>query len=376
MFVNINELKKNIRYKEIMPLPSKDDYEALKNSIKKYGIKIPIVVNKNYEIIDGYSRYSVAKEIGLKEIPCRILSFGNKFEEEEYIILANLHRRHLNNAQKADIGLKLLEIEKERARERQKIAGKLYGEKHPKEEVVPKSEQPLETGKAIEIVAKKVGVGKDTLWKAKKIKEKAEENENVKKLWDKAISGKKTINAVYKKVLESERPATPSMPKDKYNVIYADPPWKYEFSVSSTRAIETKYSTLTTDEICNIIPPATNDAILFLWTPAPKLEDGLKVMKVWGFSYKTNMVWVKDKIGMGYYFRSKHELLLVGIKGDFKPPKEDRRFPSVLEASREEHSKKPEKMYEIIENMYPNGKYLEMFARNRRKGWASWGVEV
>ncbi len=88
------------------------------------------------------------------------------------------------------------------------------------------------------------------------------------------------------------------------------------------------------------------------------------------------MVWVKDKIGTGYYVRGKHELLLINTKGKIPPPIEENRFPSVLNAPRKEHSAKPDEVYEYIEIMYPNRKYLELFARNQRENWTSWGLEI
>jgi N6-adenosine-specific RNA methylase IME4 len=88
------------------------------------------------------------------------------------------------------------------------------------------------------------------------------------------------------------------------------------------------------------------------------------------------MVWVKDKIGNGYYVRGKHELLLIGMKGDIPTPEESNRPASVIEAARLEHSRKPEKVYEIIEKMYPNRSYLELSARSQyNEKWTTWGNE-
>jgi N6-adenosine-specific RNA methylase IME4 len=179
------------------------------------------------------------------------------------------------------------------------------------------------------------------------------------------------------KYTPSEPVITPDMPKGVFNVVLADPPWEYDFSKSDSRAIENQYPTMETDKICELQPPFADNAILFLWVPAPKVREGLRVMSAWGFEYKTDAVWVKDKIGMGYYFRSKHELLFVGTKGDFSPPLEKDKPISVIESPRTEHSKKPEILYDHIERMYPNGKYLELFARkSKRPNWTAWGIEA
>lgn len=164
----------------------------------------------------------------------------------------------------------------------------------------------------------------------------------------------------------------------KYNLIYADPPWRYDFSKSKSRAIESHYQSMSLEDICNLPIPAKKDSILYLWATAPKLIEALKVMEAWGFTYKTNMVWIKPTIGMGYHSRGKHELLLIGTKGKMSPPGSQSRYQSVINASKGEHSKKPDLVYEIIEEAYPPTDYklLELFARNTRKDWSSWGNEL
>lgn len=169
-----------------------------------------------------------------------------------------------------------------------------------------------------------------------------------------------------------------SLPEGNFDVLYADPPWRYDFSKSDSRAIESHYQTMELEEICNLDVPAAKNAILYLWATAPKLLEAQRVMKAWGFDYKSNMVWVKPTMGMGYHSIGKHELLLIGTKGKMSPPGAQSRYQSVINASKGEHSKKPDLVYEIIEEAYPptEHKLLELFARNRRIGWTSWGNEI
>lgn len=164
------------------------------------------------------------------------------------------------------------------------------------------------------------------------------------------------------------------IPEGEYTVIYADPPWRYDFSETVTREIENQYPTMDIEEIKNMTIPSHKDSVLFLWATAPKLKEGLNAMESWGFNYKTHAIWDKGKIGMGYWFRGQHELLLVGTKGNYSPPLPENRISSVIYQEREGHSLKPE-LYEIIEKMCPNGKYLELFARGgrARKSWTFWG---
>jgi N6-adenosine-specific RNA methylase IME4 len=170
----------------------------------------------------------------------------------------------------------------------------------------------------------------------------------------------------------------PPIPTGRYSVIYADPPWDYEFSRSESRSVGNHYPTMTIEELADVPVPslAEKDAVLFLWATSPKLSVSLNLMDCWGFDYRTCMVWVKDRIGMGYYARQQHEILLIGKRGEPALPLESDRPSSVVNAPRGEHSAKPEVFYEIIERMYPGRSYLELFARSRRDGWISWGNQI
>ena len=163
-------------------------------------------------------------------------------------------------------------------------------------------------------------------------------------------------------------------PDGKYRVIYADPPWQYNNSGFVTSA-EEQYPTMSTEEIGNlpVRDLADENAVLFLWATNPLLEDALKVCKAWGFDYKTNFVWVKNQHTGGFYCFGQHELLFIATKGSMLP-KTGSLHSSVVNASRREHSRKPDEFYGIIEAMY-DGPYIELFARNKREGWNGWGVD-
>ena len=164
----------------------------------------------------------------------------------------------------------------------------------------------------------------------------------------------------------------------KYPLILADPPWSYDYSSTDNREIENHYPTMPLNEICElpVTDKAMDDCILFLWATSPKLEESLQVINAWGFKYTTNFVWVKDKIGMGYYGRQQHELLLIAKRGAVPVPPPANRPSSVVKANRLEHSQKPDCFYEIIEEMYPTLPKIELFARNGREGWDRWGNQA
>jgi N6-adenosine-specific RNA methylase IME4 len=99
-------------------------------------------------------------------------------------------------------------------------------------------------------------------------------------------------------------------------------------------------------------------------------------MKAWGFEHQTHFVWVKDRRGTGYWNRNRHELLLVGTKGNIPAPAPGKQWESVIHAPVGAHSEKPAIFYELIEDYYPNLLKIELFARRRRKGWLAWGAEA
>jgi N6-adenosine-specific RNA methylase IME4 len=167
------------------------------------------------------------------------------------------------------------------------------------------------------------------------------------------------------------------IPAGTFEVIYADPPWRYRFSETKSREIENQYPTMSLDDIKALDIPSADDCVLLMWATAPKLAEAIEVIAAWGFDYRTCAVWDKEKIGMGYWFRGQHELLLVGVKGEYPAPLPENRFSSVYREARGEHSAKPERYYEMIEAMFPGRTYLELFARSRHgEGWEVWGNQL
>lgn len=161
----------------------------------------------------------------------------------------------------------------------------------------------------------------------------------------------------------------------RFPVIYADPPWAYDFTESPSRAIENHYPVMTLEDIKALDVPAAEDAVLFLWSTPPKLAEAAEVMAAWKFRYRTCLVWVKPSIALGKWARQRHELLLIGTRGGFPAPLKPAP-DSVYEEPRAGHSVKPERFRELIEAMCPGQPYCELFARGGRPGWAAWGYEA
>lgn len=164
----------------------------------------------------------------------------------------------------------------------------------------------------------------------------------------------------------------------RYPIIYADPPWQYWNRLGSTRDVENHYPTMTLEQLCSlpVANLATDHAVLFIWATAPKLPDCLKVIESWGFEYTTNLVWVKDRIGMGYQVRGQHELLMIAKRGQVPVPEAKAKPPSVIFSPRRGHSQKPPEAYAVIEQMYPDLPRIELFGRNARQGWSLWGNQI
>jgi N6-adenosine-specific RNA methylase IME4 len=172
-----------------------------------------------------------------------------------------------------------------------------------------------------------------------------------------------------------------------FGTILIDPPWRFQ-NRTGKMAPEHKrlhrYPTMSFEEIAALPVGryANKPSHLYLWCPNALLREALEIMAAWGFTYKTNIVWYKvrkdggpDGRGVGFYFRNVTELLLFGVKGSLRTAKPGRTQVNILSTRKQEHSRKPDQIYEIIEAC-SSGPYLELFARERRKGWTQWGDEV
>lgn len=173
----------------------------------------------------------------------------------------------------------------------------------------------------------------------------------------------------------------------KFGTILADPPWRFTNRTGKMAPEHrrlSRYATLTVEEIMEI-PVATAlkpNAHLYLWVPNALIAEGLAVMKAWGFTYKSNIVWFKirkdggpDGRGVGFYFRNVTELLLFGVHGHLRTLSPGRRQVNILRTQKREHSRKPDEQYAIIEKCSP-GPFFELFARGARPGWKQWGNQV
>lgn len=174
---------------------------------------------------------------------------------------------------------------------------------------------------------------------------------------------------------------------ERFGTILADPPWRFSNRTGKMAPEHrrlSRYTTMSFEEIAEL--PVAQLALpkshLYLWVPNALILEGLEIMKRWGFTYKTNLVWYKvrkdggpDGRGVGFYFRNVTEVVLFGIRGSLRTLRPGRRQVNIVISRKREHSRKPDELYGIIERCSP-GPYLELFARHSRRGWSQWGNEV
>lgn len=175
---------------------------------------------------------------------------------------------------------------------------------------------------------------------------------------------------------------------EPFRTVVADPPWRFQNRTGKMAPEHLRlmrYATMDLPEI-NALPVSSvcaERAHLYLWVPNALLAEGMAVMRAWGFTYKTNLVWYKirkdggpDGRGVGFYFRNVTELVLFGIRGkDNRTLAPGRRQVNLFGERKREHSRKPEALYDVVEDCSP-GPYLELFARHERAGWHQWGNEI
>lgn len=174
----------------------------------------------------------------------------------------------------------------------------------------------------------------------------------------------------------------------RYATILADPPWRFQNStgkVAPEHKRLSRYGTMSLEDICAlpVQQAAADTAHLYLWVPNALLAEGLEVMKSWGFTYKSNLVWHKvrkdggsDGRGVGFYFRNVTEIILFGVRGkNARTLQPGRSQVNMIQSQKREHSRKPDELYPIIEACSP-GPFLELFARGAQPGWDVWGNQA
>jgi len=365
-------------YCKLFPPMPEDQFNALKDDIRDNGLRHPIVLFEN-KILDGRHRYLACLRLGRQ--PVSVIYDGN--DPLGFVISHNLNRRHLDESQRAMIAARLANIQ---------------GAGRPSNEIVHKSTIAADA-------AAKMNVGRRNVFNAKKVLK-----EGTQELAEAVDAGKIAVTVAakiadlepeqqqqviadprpdqaIKKVMRQEREheladrtiqQSLAVAGKLYGVIYADPPWRYEtYSENGMdRSADNHYPTMSMFDMLTLDVPAADDCVMFMWATVPMLPEALDLLDTWGFEYKSQICWVKDRMGTGYWTRNMHEILLIGTKGSVPAPAMGMQPPSVLTVPAGRHSEKPALFADMISTLYPTTPKLEMFARIGRVGWDVIGNEA
>lgn len=385
------------------------DVAALAHSMKTLGLLQPIGLDESHKLLWGHRRLEAAKLLGWASIEAKVADLDSLLVEHD----ENEMRKEFSSSERVAIGKALEERVGERRGQPESIVVNLpqYSEGSIRQNFDEYSGQ-----RTRDVAAKQAGFGSGKTYDyAKKVVEQGtpeliesvdrnevsvsaaasvatlpfvEQREIVARGPKEILAAAKQIRGEKRQeTLLNKRTVAQNLPsfggKKMYNVIYADPPWEYSNS-GVHGAANHHYHTMSTDRIESLLGDlgviVSDNAILFLWITNPLMAEAFHIIERWGFRYKSNLVWIKRELkkpGSGFYVRGRHELLFIATRGNFTPL-EDVAPPigSVIESPIQEHSRKPEEVYEIIERLYPGCNYLELFARqNKRSGWDSWGNE-
>jgi len=342
-------LKINPKFKALIPLLSKEEYAQLEENLLLNGIREPISL-WGETIIDGHNRYEIAQKYGLL-----FTTINYDFENEDnvllWIIKNQFGRRNISAYDRSILALNLKPIIAEKAKEQQI--------RKPISVVSQNSEKqkPIDTQKELAEIA---GVSHDTIAKVEKIEQIA-----TPEIKSQLKRGDISINKAYQDIKRQEKQQKIIIPQPessdvKYDVILAD--WIQQYNFQEIKVLEI---------------PAENNAVLYIWATAPKLIEALEVLHSWGFTYKSQMVWDKENIGTDHWVRGQHEILLIGVKGTFKPPASETKVSSVYKEKLTQQSKKPNYYYDLIEKMHPNCRYIELFSKEKHnEKWTIWNNQI
>lgn len=332
----------------LFPLMNEQEIILLSMDIKANGQREPIIILDDM-ILDGRNRYRACCCVDIE--PNVVVYRGSNPLND--VISWNLHRRHLNESQRAIIAAKIANM-KQGTRSDLEPCAKLRN-------VVSQPE-----------AAKMLNISRRSLQTAKQI------IQNAPHKVAEIEAGTKTITQVRRELnREKIQEFIPEKPSGKYRVIYADPPWKYGDQLTENYgATRFHYPTMSITDLCALpIKDLSEDnAVLFLWVTSPILDECWPVIKAWGFEYKTSFVWDKVKHNMGHYNSVRHEFLLICTRGSCLPDI-NKLYDSVVTIERsDKHSEKPKEFREMIDELYPNGERIELFARIETDGWKTWGT--
>jgi N6-adenosine-specific RNA methylase IME4/ParB-like chromosome segregation protein Spo0J len=366
---------------EMLPLVQGAEFDRLVADITEQGLLHPITLYQS-KVLDGRNRERACRAAGVEP---GYVEFEGK-DPAAFVISQNLARRHLGPSERAMVAARMANL-----KWGQRISDKAEGQICLSEaaQMLSVSERSVRSARVvlergIPELREAVVHGRLAVHDAEKAARLPGE---AQKRFLEAAGAGKTFAAWQTNYGRKERAAelaatAAAMPvgEKRWPIILADPPWDYEISAPGREHSHPaqNYPVMSLADICAlpVADLASESCVLFLWTTSPCREQAFEVIRAWGFTYKTSLVWDKEIMGMGHWVRGQHEDLLIAIKGSPPLPPTESVPASVIRERRRQHSRKPEASYRIIEAMYPDLPKIELFARKARPGWQAWGNEV
>jgi ParB-like chromosome segregation protein Spo0J len=359
--VKISELQVNPEYEHLLPPLLDEDLKNLEKSILEDGVLHPFLINPDKVVLDGHNRLTICQRHSINEVPFVERSFNTDLEEMEFVISFNLNRRHLTMIQKVELGLTILKKEMEKARRRQGTRTDLITNKEEDNNIPSKlKESDEEQGEATEIAAKKVGLGKITFWKAKRIAEFAQTDQHVYRLWRAIADGNRSINSVYQELFQQEKPPTSSSPsrppipapkiEGVFQVIVIDIPLRNLEKFKKTN-----------------FPFDEKNCVLWVWSPTKSLCDTFSLLHHWQFQVQTMLTWVKTKRGRGKWLLNQTEHCILATIGE--PTANSQSHSTALIVSSGKHNSKPPEFYSLVESVCDGRKLNVSPLAINRPGW-------
>jgi len=373
----------------LFPMMEGAAFDALRDDIKANGLIDPIWIFED-KLLDGRNRVKACEAAGIDIHPAMIKQFdvATMGDPVQWVISKNLKRRHLDESQRGMVMARLAKLPKGvRSDSAIALSGTMT-----MADAAGLLNVSIDSGKRARVVLEKgtaelvAAVDQGHLAVSVAAKAASLPVADQREIAAKATAGDaNAARTVTKQKARSAKEAKlgltqMALPTKKYGVIVADPEWNFEVwsEKGMDRAAANHYPTSDVGDIKarEVESIAANDCVLFLWATAPMLPQALAVMDAWGFQYKSNFAWGKNKAGTGYWNRNTHEHLLIGTRGNVPAPAMGTQYHSLIMQPVREHSQKPEVFLEIIENYFPSLPKIELNRRGAaRPGWDAWGNE-
>lgn len=343
----------------IFPTMSDGEYAALMADIRANGQR-EAIWTWHGQIIDGKHRERACSELG-RSVAAREWD-GNENGLVPFVVSLNLHRRHLNESQRAVVAARISNLPAHRPSDKSADS---------------RTSQPQ--------AAALLNISERSIQDVKRLEREAPE------LLPQVESGVITLNAAIGEIKKRERiedvgrqknelaKARPGAPKGLFNVIAMDPPWPYDDDASAEtydpagRRASNPYPEISLKDLARLELPAASDCVLWLWTTHKFMRHVFPLLDTWGFEDKAIVTWVKDRMGLGRWLRSQSEFCIMAVKGN--PVLTLTNQTTIIQGPMRQHSRKPDEFYAMVDSLC-HGRKLDYYSREPRDGWEQYGDEI